>query len=71
MRRLLLAILVIYGGSYLAFRSMHTQVWDEDRATYVIFPESGPGQALYYLWRPLSYLDQRLTGTGSHIGPHR
>ena len=37
---------------------------------YVIFPP-GYGGALYYLWRPLSYLDGVITGVRFHIGPHQ
>jgi hypothetical protein len=66
----LLAALVLYVGGYIAFRQARAETWAHDRQTYVIFPE-GAGRALYYLWRPLSYLDTRLTGMGAHIGPHR
>jgi hypothetical protein len=45
-------------------------VWERDKRAYVIFPE-GYGSALYYLWRPLSYVDGALTTMGFHIGPHR
>jgi hypothetical protein len=66
----LIVLLVIYVGGYLAFRQTHVEVWDRDKRTYVIFPE-GYGSALYYLWRPLSYVDGAVTQVGSHIGPHR
>jgi hypothetical protein len=62
--------LALYFGGYLAFRQMRAETWASDGRPYVIFPE-GAGRALYYLWRPLSYIDGRLTGTGAHIGPHR
>ena len=62
-------VLMIYVGSYLAFRQTHAEVWARDRNAYVIFPERW--SALYYLWRPLSYLDGALTGMRVHIGPHR
>lgn len=65
-----LAALALYIGGYLAFRQVRAETWARDGRTYVIFPE-GAGRALYYLWRPLSYLDGRLTGMGAHIGPHR
>lgn len=44
-------------------------MWERDGRAYVIFPAGAP--AVYYLYRPLSYLDGALTGTGSHLGPHR
>jgi hypothetical protein len=65
---LLLALLVLYIGSYTWFRSTHIERWDRDRREYVIFPQSA---ALYYFYRPLAYIDARLTGVGFHIGPHR
>jgi hypothetical protein len=68
--RLLLAILVLYVAGYLILRQARAEVWPRDGRSYVIFPE-GAGRVLYYLWRPLSYVDGRLTGMGAHIGPHR
>jgi hypothetical protein len=62
--------LVLYAGSYLAFRQSSTEIWERDKQAYVIFP-AGYGSALYYLWRPLSYVDGSLTGMRFHIGPHR
>ena len=66
----LLAAAALYVGGYVAFRQAKTEIWARDGRSYVIFPE-GAGYFLYYLWRPLSYIDGRLTGTGAHIGPHR
>jgi hypothetical protein len=71
MRSLLLLLLVVYAASYVAFRQTHVEVWEKDKASYVIFPEGDVGKALYLAWRPMSYVDQRLTGVGAHIGPHR
>jgi hypothetical protein len=68
--RLIVGLLVIYIATYLAFRQTHIEVWEHDKRAYVIFPE-GYGSALYYLWRPLSYVDGALTTMGFHIGPHR
>ncbi|MBZ0146163.1 MAG: hypothetical protein K8F62_01300 [Pseudorhodoplanes sp.] len=65
----LAAVLLIYAGSYLLFRQSNIEVWDRDKRPYVIFP-AGAGSALYYAWRPLSYLDGAITGMGFHIGPH-
>ena len=65
---ILLALVVIYVGSYAWFRSAHIERWDRDGRDYVIFPQQ---PALYYLYRPLTYFDARLTGMRFHIGPHR
>ena len=70
MKKFVVLLLVLYVGGYLVFRQTNAQVWERDNQSYVIFPQ-GNGVALYYLWRPLSYLDARLTGMRAHIGPHR
>ena len=62
--------LLLYAGAYVAFRQSHSEIWDHDKRTYVIYPETY-GLPLYYLWRPLSYLDTAITGMQHHIGPHR
>jgi len=67
---ILVAALLIYTGAYLVFRQSHIEVWERDKQAYVIFPE-GSGSALYYAWRPLTYVDSTLTGMRFHIGPHR
>lgn len=59
---------VFYVGGYLLFRFMQQGVWAADGRTYVIFPDGT--HALYYLWRPLMYLDGTLTGMEFHLGPH-
>jgi len=64
---MLVVLMIIYIGSYLWFRSGHMERWDHDGRDYIIFPQP----ALYYLYRPLTYLDARLTGMSFHIGPHR
>jgi hypothetical protein len=61
---------VLYVGAYAAFRQSRIEIWERDKQAYVIYPE-GYGVALYYLWRPLSYLDAAATGMRHHIGPHR
>lgn len=68
--RLIAIILLIYVAAYMAFRQTHVEVWERDKRTYVIFPESY-GRPLYYLWRPLAYVDAAVTGMQHHIGPHR
>ena len=57
-----------YIGSYAWFRSSHVERRDRDGRDYVIFPQQ---PALYYLYRPLTYFDARVTGMRFHIGPHR
>jgi len=64
-----LILLVIYIASYAVFRTVNAEVWSEDGRKYVIFTEGN--STLYYVYRPLSYLDAMLTGTGAHIGPHQ
>jgi hypothetical protein len=63
-----IAIVIAYPGSYLICRSMWVERWDQDGHDYVIFPTS---TILYYLYRPLTYVDARFTGMRFHIGPHR
>ena len=67
---LVIAVL-LYVGTYVAFRHARTEVWQRDQHAYVIFPAGGFGALLYYAWRPLSYVDGALTGMRFHIGPHR
>lgn len=71
--RLLLALSILtacaYVGSYIWFRSAHTETWDRDGQRYLIFPEDRP--AAYYLFRPLMYADGFLFDMQFHIGPHR
>ena len=64
------SLLLLYAGAYVAFRQSHAEVWDRDKRTYIIYPETY-GRPVYYLWRPLSYLDTAITGMQHHIGPHR
>ena len=71
-RRLLLAIFVlaiVYCGSYVWFRQTHVEMWSKNNRPYVIFPKEN--LALYYLFRPVSYIDGKITGMGFHIGPHQ
>jgi hypothetical protein len=68
--RSMLLLLVIYAGSYFAFRQTNHEIWPKDQHTYVMFSAGAIGQALSYLWRPLSHLDSTLTGIRFHIGPH-
>ncbi|MBM3520326.1 MAG: hypothetical protein FJX63_06105 [Alphaproteobacteria bacterium] len=68
--RIVIAVLIAYLGSYVAFRLANTEIWEKDNRPYVIFP-SGAGVILYYTWRPVEYIDGWLTGIGFHIGPHQ
>jgi hypothetical protein len=60
-------LLSLYVAGYLVLRQTSIQVWERDNQAYVIFP----GSALYYLWRPLTYIDGAVTGMQFHIGPHQ
>jgi hypothetical protein len=71
MKRFFVAILVvitIYIGSYTWLRAIRVERWDRDGHDYVILPES---TVVYYVYRPLIYVDAHLTGMRFHIGPHR
>ena len=63
------AFALVYLASYGWFRASHTERWEEDGKVYVIYSEGNP--AIYYFYRPLSYLDGTVTGMRFHIGPHR
>jgi hypothetical protein len=69
-RNVIAAVLAIYVIGYAVFRATNSEVWDKDGRTYVIYP-TGTGVVLYYVWRPLAYVDNYLTNTGAHIGPHQ
>jgi len=59
--------LALYLGSYTVFRTSNTEVWEKDNEEYVIFQN----KAVYYLYRPLSLIDARMTEMKFHIGPHQ
>ena len=65
----MISVGLVYALSYLGFRLLSTEVWEKDGHSYVIFPEKP--LALYYLFRPMTYLDGSLTNMRFHIGPHR
>jgi hypothetical protein len=70
-RKILPAIVVlftIYFLGYILIRQTHQEVWERDGITYVIFPED---KVFYYLFRPLSFNDEKITGIRFHIGQHR
>ena len=68
LRLLLLLSLSLYVASYLAVRATHVEVRKQDGRPYVIIPASA--RWLYYLYRPMMYLDATTTGMRFHIGPH-
>ncbi len=70
-RKFLIAFAVLfttYGLSYFLIRQTKQEIWERDGKIYVIFPED---KFLYYLYRPLSLIDEKITGIGFHIGQHR
>ena len=58
----------IYFLSYIWLRQSHSDIWEKDGKTYVIFPEN---KVLYFLFRPITYMDNKVTGIGFHFGRHR
>ncbi|MGC3947604.1 MAG: hypothetical protein QM762_24380 [Chryseolinea sp.] len=63
------ALLAGYVLSYVIFRNTNIQTWEKDGNQYVIFPKN---QAwVYYLYRPLTYIDSKVTVMRFHIGPHQ
>ena len=66
---LILIVVVVYIASYVCFRATHVEVWEKNGKLYVIFPKDYV--VVYYLFRPLTYLDGALTGMGFHIGQHQ
>jgi hypothetical protein len=71
MRRIVFLLIAIYVAGYGVFRQTQTEVWANDSNSYVIFPDSVIGRVAYYAWRPLAYLDGKLSGMRFHIGPHQ
>jgi len=67
-RYLIILCVVAYTGGYAALRLINVETLPQDGQQYVIFPEKPI--ALYYAYRPLSYLDAAVTGMRFHIGPH-
>ncbi len=66
---LTVVVLTLYILSYAVFRQTNSQVWENDGKEYVIFPMNKV--YLYYVYRPLSYVDGNLTGMQFHIGDHQ
>jgi hypothetical protein len=72
MKRKVFAIMIvlffIYVSGYILLRQTRQEIWQRDGKNYVIFPED---KLLYYLYRPLSIIDEKMTGIKFHIGQHR
>lgn len=62
------ALILIYCLGYIFIRQNRQEIWERDGKIYVIFPED---KILYYLFRPLSLIDEKLTEMNFHIGQHR
>jgi hypothetical protein len=58
----------MYIGSYVSFRNHRIERGEHDKQAYVIFPKNR--LIMYYIYRPLMYIDASLTGMQFHIGPH-
>ena len=63
------AVCIAYILSYIFIRQTRAEIWEKDNNAYVIFPADKV--YLYYIYRPLSYLDGELTGMRFHIGQHK
>lgn len=68
MKNLIIIVVAVYLLGYAAIRVLNAETWERDNQVYVIFPKSPI--ALYYLFRPVSYIDAKVTGMKFHIGPH-
>lgn len=62
------ALFLIYGLGYIFIRQTRQEIWERDGKIYVIFPED---KILYYLFRPLTIIDEKVTEMNFHIGQHR
>ena len=57
-------IIFLYLFGYIIFRQTNIEVWEKDKNAYVIFPEN---KILYYVYRPVSLIDEKITGMKFHI----
>ncbi len=64
----ILLIIFLYLSGYIIFRQTNTEIWEKDKNAYVIFPEN---KILYYIYRPVSLIDGKITGMRFHIGRHQ
>jgi hypothetical protein len=66
--KIIFTLFILYISSYLVIRSTNVETWQKDGKEYVIFPKEKVW--MYYLYRPLSYIDSKLTDMRFHIGKH-
>jgi hypothetical protein len=69
-RKILIFALVLFSLyliSYIWLRQTRAETREQDGKVYVIFPED---KVLYYIVRPASYIDGKITGIDFHIGQH-
>ena len=62
-------VILLYLISYLVYRGLNIETWDKNGKEYVIFPKSQ--KCVYYLFRPATYIDTKLTQMQFHIGSHQ
>ena len=62
-------LIFLYVLTYGLFRQSNIEIWEKDGKEYVIYPSDKI--YIYYLYRPLSVIVNKLTGMNSHIGQHR
>jgi hypothetical protein len=60
-----LALVVVYGASYLSYRGNHETISHGGRA-YITYDS----ELTYSFFRPMSYLDASLTGVRIQVQPH-
>ena len=72
MKRFFVTVLLVgavYVGTYISAADVTREaLGSRDGHNYVILPQS---HLVYYVYRPLTYIDAHLTGMRFHIGPHR
>ncbi|MDA8585191.1 hypothetical protein N9L47_02870 [Rhodobacteraceae bacterium] len=66
-KRIFLFLVLAYVLAYAVIRTTQSEVWAKDGNTYVIYPSST--LFVYAAFRPLAYLDEKLTGRRSSVGP--
>jgi hypothetical protein len=70
MKRFFVTVVIVgavYIATYIWLRTSRVERWNRDGHNYVMFPQS---RLVYYVYRPLTYVDAHLTGMRFHIGPH-
>jgi|GEM_PF-2055592 len=67
--QIIIIAILLYSISYFIFRYNNIEKWDKDGHDYVIFPKSQ--KWIYYLYRPATYIDSKISNMRFHIGPHQ